>query len=188
LEPVQRLARRPLAPRRLDALRELGVEIAHAREQRQDRGDQYAKAPSAIRASSGRRIRAWSHTRARRKRRDGAFEEAGGSVAGRVRSRAHTRTRIWPDPLPPAAKAAEAPPTLRYHICMTSRAHKLIAEFFALPEDEQAEVLDAIVPADELDPEFVEELKRRVRNIQDGTAVVHNHEDVRREFRQILKR
>lgn len=71
---------------------------------------------------------------------------------------------------------------------MTSRAHKLIEEFFALPENEQAEVLDAIVPADELDPDFVQELKQRVRSIQDGTAVLHDHEDVRRDFMQILKR
>jgi hypothetical protein len=79
-------------------------------------------------------------------------------------------------------------PCLRYRVCMSSRAHKLIEEFFALPEDEQVQVLDAIVPAEELDPEFVEELKRRVRSIQDGTAVLHDHEDVRREFMQILKR
>jgi hypothetical protein len=43
---------------------------------------------------------------------------------------------------------------------MSSRAHKLIEEFFALPEDERAEVLDAIVPTDDddEDPEFIAEL------------------------------
>lgn len=72
---------------------------------------------------------------------------------------------------------------------MSSRAHKLIEEFFALPENEQAEVLDAIVPQDDdMDPALVEELSRRVRSIQDGTAVLHDHEDVRREFMKILGR
>lgn len=74
-------------------------------------------------------------------------------------------------------KAAETPPSLSYRVCMTSRAHKLIEEFFALPEDEQAEVLDAIVPADE-DPELTAELERRVRSIEDGTAVLLDGDEV----------
>jgi hypothetical protein len=71
---------------------------------------------------------------------------------------------------------------------MSSRAHKLIEEFFALPEEEQAEVLDAISPGAPMEPEFVDELKRRVRSIQDGTAVLHDHADVRRDFMHIIKR
>jgi len=74
---------------------------------------------------------------------------------------------------------------------MSSRAHKIIEEFFTLPESEQAEVLQAIVPKGddgEMDPALVEELARRVRSIQDGTAVLHDHEDVRRDFMKILKR
>jgi hypothetical protein len=74
---------------------------------------------------------------------------------------------------------------------MSSRAHRLIEEFFTLPESEQVEVLQAIVPEgddDEMGPALVEELARRVRRIQDGTAVLHDHEDVRRDFMNILKR
>lgn len=63
---------------------------------------------------------------------------------------------------------------------MTSRAHKLIEEFFALPEDEQAQVLDAIVPADDddEDPELIAELERRVRSIEDGSAVLLDGDEV----------
>ena len=60
---------------------------------------------------------------------------------------------------------------------MSSRAHKLIEEFFTLPEDEQAEVLEAIVPTDE-DPEFMAEIERRVRSIEDGTAVLLDGDEV----------
>ena len=73
---------------------------------------------------------------------------------------------------------------------MASRAHKLIEEFFALPEDERVEVLDAISSAGEpqLDPEYIEELKRRVRSFKDGTAVLYDHESVRKDFLAALKR
>jgi hypothetical protein len=74
---------------------------------------------------------------------------------------------------------------------MSSRVHKIIEEFFTLPESEQVEVLQAIVPKgddDEMDPALVAELARRARSIQDGTAVLHDHEDVRRDFMKILKR
>ena len=63
---------------------------------------------------------------------------------------------------------------------MSSRAHKLIEEFFALPEDEQAQVLDAIVPTDDddEDPELIAELERRVRSIEDGSAVLLDGDEV----------
>jgi hypothetical protein len=72
---------------------------------------------------------------------------------------------------------------------MSSRAHKLIDEFFALPEEERAEVLQAISSVDEptLEPEYIIELKRRVRSLNDGSAVLHDHEDVRREFLAALE-
>jgi hypothetical protein len=61
---------------------------------------------------------------------------------------------------------------------MASRAHKIIDEFFTLSLDEQAEVLDAIVPADELDdPEFSAELHRRLKSVEDGTAVLIDGEE-----------
>jgi hypothetical protein len=72
---------------------------------------------------------------------------------------------------------------------MSSRAHKLIEEFFALPANDQAEVLEAIVPPQvELDPEFRAELERRVRSLKDGTAVLHDWEDVERELDEIVSR
>ena len=61
---------------------------------------------------------------------------------------------------------------------MASRAHKIIDEFFALSLDEQAEVLDAIVPDDELDdPAFSTELQRRLKSVEDGTAVLIDGEE-----------
>jgi len=72
---------------------------------------------------------------------------------------------------------------------MSSRAHKIIEEFFSLPEEEQAEVLEAIVPVDEaIDPELHAELERRVRSLKDGTAVLHDWEDVERELEEIISR
>jgi hypothetical protein len=71
---------------------------------------------------------------------------------------------------------------------MSSRAHKLIEEFFALAQDEQAEVLEAIVPTEELEPEFRAELERRVRSLRDGTAVLHDWDDVARELDEIVAR
>jgi hypothetical protein len=63
---------------------------------------------------------------------------------------------------------------------MSSRAHKLIEEFFMLPESEQAEVLKAIVPitGDEFSPEYRAELEQRVRSIEDGTAELLDGDEV----------
>jgi hypothetical protein len=69
---------------------------------------------------------------------------------------------------------------------MSSRADKLIEDFFSLPQDEQAEVLEAIVPVEELEPQFRAELERRVRSLRDGTAVLHDWADVERELDQIV--
>lgn len=63
---------------------------------------------------------------------------------------------------------------------MSARAHKFIEEFFTLPDDDQAEILEAIVPSDEheFDPEYRVELERRIRSIEDGTAVLLNGDEV----------
>lgn len=69
---------------------------------------------------------------------------------------------------------------LRYLLGMSSRAHKVIEEFYALPEEEQSEVLEAIVPADldDLSPEYRAELERRLCSIDDGTAVLLDGDEV----------
>lgn len=63
---------------------------------------------------------------------------------------------------------------------MSSRARKIIEEFRALPEEEQSEVLDAIVPADldEFAPEYRAEIELRLRSIEDGTAVLLDGDEV----------
>jgi len=63
---------------------------------------------------------------------------------------------------------------------MSTRAHKLIEEFNSLPEEEQCEVLEAIVPADldEFEPEYRAEIERRLRSIEDGTAVLLDGDEV----------
>lgn len=63
---------------------------------------------------------------------------------------------------------------------MSSRAHKFIEEFYALPEEERSEVLEAIVPADlgDLDPEYRAEIERRLRSLDDGTAVLLDGDEV----------
>jgi flagellar motor switch protein FliG len=71
---------------------------------------------------------------------------------------------------------------------MSAKAHKFIEEFFTLPEDDQAEILQAIVPPDDEDPAFIAELERRLKTLDDGTAVLHSHEDVRRHIMETLKR
>jgi hypothetical protein len=78
-------------------------------------------------------------------------------------------------------------PVLQYLLVMSSRAHKIIEEFYALPEEEQAEVLEAIVPAgpEDFDPEYRAELERRIASIKDGTAELLDWEDVKRELHEI---
>ena len=77
---------------------------------------------------------------------------------------------------------------------LSSRALKLIDEFRALPTDEReaallelAEITDQQAPAQLLHPEWHDELVRRVRSVQDGTAVLHDWEDVERELDEIIK-
>ena len=64
---------------------------------------------------------------------------------------------------------------------MSPRARKWIEEFFALPLNEQADVLEAIMRAKDLGSELGAELERRVRILRDGTALVHDWADVERE-------
>ena len=71
-------------------------------------------------------------------------------------------------------------PALQYLLGMSSRAHKIIEEFYALPEEEQAEVLEAIVPTslEDFEPDYRAEIERRLRSIEDGTAVLLDHDEV----------
>jgi hypothetical protein len=75
---------------------------------------------------------------------------------------------------------------------LSSRALKLIEEFRALPTDERelallelAEITDQ--PAQPLHPDWHEELAHRVRSVKDGSAVLHDWEDVERELDEIIK-
>jgi hypothetical protein len=76
---------------------------------------------------------------------------------------------------------------MRYLQGMSSGAHKIIEGFYALPEDQQVEVLEAIVPDDDdFDPAYLEELQRRVRSIEDGSAVLLDGDEVLARLRTKL--
>ncbi len=59
-------------------------------------------------------------------------------------------------------------------------------------EPEEREVLRAkleLLASDaQLDSAQRDELQRRARSLQDGTAVLHDHDDVRRDFLRLLER
>jgi hypothetical protein len=68
---------------------------------------------------------------------------------------------------------------------MSPRARRLIEEFLTLPEDEQAEVLEAIVPVDdsEFAPAYQAELEARVQAVNDGSATLLDGDDVMTRLR-----
>jgi hypothetical protein len=77
---------------------------------------------------------------------------------------------------------------------MSSRARKILEEALSLPEEDRlliaAELrgsVDAASPPEEVEDAWRDEVVRRLKSIEDGTAVLHEWEDVERELLDLVK-
>jgi len=77
---------------------------------------------------------------------------------------------------------------------MTSRARKVIEEALALPKEELLQVVaelqesvEATDSSDDIDTAWRDEIVRRLRSIEDGSALLHDGDDVERELSKILE-
>ena len=73
---------------------------------------------------------------------------------------------------------------------MSLRARKLLEEALSLPEEERLLIatelqnsLEPVATSEEIDAAWRDELVRRVRSIEDGTAVLHDGAEVLRELK-----
>ena len=75
---------------------------------------------------------------------------------------------------------------------MTDRAKAVLEAALALPETEREQIadrlLDSVEPPEKLSPEWAAEIAGRVKEIDDGTAVLIPAEQVFAEVRAILKK
>ena len=77
---------------------------------------------------------------------------------------------------------------------MSSPVRKILDEIYKLPKEQRAlvraelESLDEDAPQDDVEREWDDEIARRVKSIQDGTAVLHSDDYAEQRIRQILKR
>jgi hypothetical protein len=76
---------------------------------------------------------------------------------------------------------------------MISRARKVLEEALSLPEEDRLliaaelrESADASPPA-EVEEAWRDEVVRRLKSIEDGTAILHEWEDVERELLELVK-
>jgi putative addiction module component (TIGR02574 family) len=72
---------------------------------------------------------------------------------------------------------------------MTSRARQILEEALTLPEEDRLylvealrESIEAVEPQEEVDAAWHEEIERRLKSIEDGTAILHDGETVFREL------
>jgi len=67
---------------------------------------------------------------------------------------------------------------------------RLLADVETLEPEEREAVRTKLDQLEHVELAAVEadELRRRARSLRDGTAVLHEHDDVMRDFLQILKR
>jgi putative addiction module component (TIGR02574 family) len=77
---------------------------------------------------------------------------------------------------------------------MTSRARKILEEALSLPEEDRlliaAELrgsVDASASPEKVEDAWRDEVVRRLKSIEDGTAVLHEWDDVERELLDIVK-
>lgn len=77
---------------------------------------------------------------------------------------------------------------------MMSRARKIIEEALALPKEELLlvvaelqESVESIDSPEEIDAAWRDEIVKRLRSLQDGSAVLHDGEEVDRELSKILE-
>ena len=75
---------------------------------------------------------------------------------------------------------------------MTSQARKILEEALALPEDERLFLAEALQESvehvesqEDVDAAWREEIARRLKSIEDGTAVLHDGEAV---FRKLMSK
>jgi hypothetical protein len=79
-------------------------------------------------------------------------------------------------------------------LCMSSRARQIIEEALALPKEELVRVVAALQeqveatdsPA-EVDAAWRDELAKRLRSIKDGSAILHDGDEVDAELAKILE-
>lgn len=78
---------------------------------------------------------------------------------------------------------------------MTSRARQILEEALTLPEEDRLylvealqESIEAVEPQEAVDAAWREEIERRLKSIEDGTAVLHDWKDVKRELLDIVKK
>jgi hypothetical protein len=75
-----------------------------------------------------------------------------------------------------------------------SAVRKILDQIYKLPKEDRALIradLDESeedASQDEVEAAWQEEIARRLRSVQDGSAVVHEHDDVMRELEEIVKR
>ncbi|MBN1655080.1 MAG: addiction module protein [Deltaproteobacteria bacterium] len=78
---------------------------------------------------------------------------------------------------------------------MTSRARQILEEALTLPEEERLFLVEAlkesfepVEPQEEVDAAWRDEINRRLKSIEDGTAVLHEWQDVKRELLDLVKK
>ena len=77
---------------------------------------------------------------------------------------------------------------------MSSRARKVLEEALSLPEEDRlliaAELrgsVDASSSQEDVEEAWRDEVERRLKSIEDGTAVLHEWDDVERELLDLVK-
>jgi hypothetical protein len=71
---------------------------------------------------------------------------------------------------------------------------RMLTEMEALAPEERdvlrakLDELDDDTPQEEIDAAWEQEIARRLQRIKDGTAVLHDHDDVMRELDEIVRR
>jgi hypothetical protein len=71
---------------------------------------------------------------------------------------------------------------------------RMLTEMEALAPEERdvlrakLDELDDDAPQEEIDAAWEQEIGRRLQSIKDGTAVLHDHDDVMRELDEIVRR
>jgi hypothetical protein len=71
---------------------------------------------------------------------------------------------------------------------------RMLTEMEALAPEERdvlrakLDELDDDTPQEEIDAAWEQEIARRLQSIKDGTAVLHDHDDVMRELDEIVRR
>ena len=76
---------------------------------------------------------------------------------------------------------------------MSSPVRKILDEIYKLPREDRALILAELEESEQdVDPQEVEsawqdEVARRLQGLKDGSADLHNHDDVMRELEEIVK-